>query len=132
MRAILAQVDDDDGLEAVNFDSTDDEQNAIGEHVAASLGDDNLDDLCTVAEDDNMGDMLRKYAGKKEHQAKADTAGAKSASAKVGAQPLHPAYCCRGQPCSHFLLCMYMHTQGKPAHDMQHIHACQPACHAVG
>lgn len=104
MRDILAQVVDDDGLEAVNFDSRDDEQNAIGEHVAASLGDDNLDDLCTVAEDEDMGDMLRKYAGNKEHQKAKDTAGAQSASAKVGAQPLR------------------LHTAA----------ACQPACYVVG
>lgn len=101
MRDILAQVDEDNGVEAVNFDSTDDDQNAIGEHVAASLGDDNLDDLCTVAEDEDMGDMLRKYAGNKEHQKAKDSAGhshgPQSASAKVGAQPLRPAYCC-GMP----------------------------------
>jgi hypothetical protein len=94
MRAILEQAADDDLFEQATFDSEDDDQNAIGEHVAATLSDKDMEDLCAYAEDETVDETIRSYAGKTAYQKPIDgTIGSASAQVRimlswVGALPL--------------------------------------------
>lgn len=80
MRDILAQAEEEDVFERITFDDNDEDQNDVGERIVATMGEESLANLCTAAEDEDMGTMLRNAAGKRGQQKEAADASLKTMS----------------------------------------------------